>query len=44
MRVNGETMWQMAEFNHKTRRRCQGDLNVSLAEIDSKKNQIFGME
>ena len=44
MRTNGDTMWQMSQFNENMRRRCQHELNKKLSELDCQNNKIFMME
>ena len=43
-RMNGDTMWQMSQFNEDMRRRCQHELNLKLSEIDQQNNKLFMME
>ena len=44
MRVNGDVMWQMAEFNQTQRRRGEYELSQRLSEIDGHHNKIFQLE
>ena len=35
MRMNGDTVCKMAEFNENMRRRCQHELNLKMSQIDA---------